>query len=50
MSSEPGVFACGDARSGPVAGGTGDREDSECARGFDQYLMGHTDVPASPML
>jgi len=23
-------------------------EGRECARGVDQYLMGHTDLPASP--
>ena len=50
MSSEPGVFACGDARRGQSLVVWAIWEGRECARGVDQYLMGHTDLPASPQL
>jgi glutamate synthase (NADPH/NADH) small chain len=50
MSSQPGVFACGDARRGQSLVVWAIWEGRECARGVDQYLMGRTDLPASPML
>ena len=50
MSSEPGVFACGDARRGQSLVVWAIWEGRECARGVDQFLMGHTDLPASPQL
>jgi len=50
MSSRPGVFACGDARRGQSLVVWAIWEGRECARGVDQFLMGHTDLPASPML
>jgi glutamate synthase (NADPH/NADH) small chain len=48
MSSVPGVFACGDARRGQSLVVWAIWEGRECARGVDQYLMGRTDLPASP--
>jgi glutamate synthase (NADPH/NADH) small chain len=50
MASEPGVFACGDARRGQSLVVWAIWEGRECARGVDQFLMGHTDLPASPQL
>jgi glutamate synthase (NADPH/NADH) small chain len=50
MSSVPGVFACGDARRGQSLVVWAIWEGRECARGVDQYLMGRSDLPASPML
>jgi glutamate synthase (NADPH) small chain len=50
MSSVPGVFACGDARRGQSLVVWAIWEGRECARGVDQYLMGRTDLPASPQL
>jgi glutamate synthase (NADPH/NADH) small chain len=50
MSSVPGVFACGDARRGQSLVVWAIWEGRECARGVDQFLMGHTDLPASPQL
>jgi glutamate synthase (NADPH/NADH) small chain len=50
MASEPGVFACGDARRGQSLVVWAIWEGRECARGVDEYLMGHTDLPASPLL
>jgi glutamate synthase (NADPH/NADH) small chain len=50
MSSEPGVFACGDAHRGQSLVVWAIWEGRECARGVDEYLMGHTDLPASPQL
>ena len=50
MSSEPGVFACGDARRGQSLVVWAIGEGRECARGVDQHLMGHTDLPASPQM
>ena len=50
MASEPGVFACGDSRRGQSLVVWAIWEGRECARGVDQFLMGHTDLPASPML
>ena len=48
MSSVPGVFASGDMRRGQSLVVWAIWEGRECARGVDQYLMGHTDLPASP--
>ena len=50
LSSVPGVFACGDARRGQSLVVWAIWEGRECARGVDQYLMGRTDLPASPQL
>jgi glutamate synthase (NADPH/NADH) small chain len=50
MASVPGVFACGDARRGQSLVVWAIWEGRECARGVDQFLMGRTDLPASPML
>jgi glutamate synthase (NADPH/NADH) small chain len=50
MTGTPGVFACGDARRGQSLVVWAIWEGRECARGVDQFLMGHTDLPASPML
>jgi len=49
MTSRRGVFACGDARRGQSLIVWAIWEGRECARGVDQFLMGHTDLPASPM-
>ena len=49
MTSRTGVFACGDARRGQSLVVWAIWEGRECARGVDQFLMGHTDLPASPM-
>jgi glutamate synthase (NADPH/NADH) small chain len=48
MSTVPGVFACGDMRRGQSLVVWAIWEGRECARGVDAYLMGHTDLPASP--
>ena len=48
MSSEPGVFACGDARRGQSLVVWAIWEGREAARGIDRYLMGETSLPASP--
>jgi glutamate synthase (NADPH) small chain len=48
MSSVPGVFSSGDMRRGQSLVVWAIWEGRECARGVDQYLMGHTDLPASP--
>ncbi len=48
MSSVPGVFSCGDMRRGQSLVVWAIWEGRECARGVDGYLMGHTDLPASP--
>jgi glutamate synthase (NADPH) small chain len=48
QSSVPGVFACGDMRRGQSLVVWAIWEGRECARGVDRYLMGHTDLPASP--
>jgi glutamate synthase (NADPH/NADH) small chain len=48
MTTAPGVFACGDMRRGQSLVVWAIWEGRECARGVDQFLMGHTDLPASP--
>ena len=48
MSSVPGVFASGDMRRGQSLVVWAIWEGRECARGVDAYLMGSTDLPASP--
>ena len=48
MSTVPGVFACGDLRRGQSLVVWAIWEGRECARGVDAFLMGHTDLPASP--
>ncbi|MGD9763691.1 MAG: glutamate synthase subunit beta [Candidatus Binatia bacterium] len=47
-TSERGVFACGDARRGQSLVVWAIWEGRECARGVDKFLMGRTDLPASP--
>jgi len=48
QATAPGVFACGDMRRGQSLVVWAIWEGRECARGVDAYLMGHTDLPASP--
>jgi glutamate synthase (NADPH/NADH) small chain len=48
-SSVPGVFACGDARRGQSLVVWAIWEGREAARGVDKYLMGETELPASPL-
>jgi glutamate synthase (NADPH/NADH) small chain len=48
MTSVGGVFACGDMRRGQSLVVWAIWEGRECARGVDKFLMGHTDLPASP--
>jgi glutamate synthase (NADPH/NADH) small chain len=48
MTSVPGVFSCGDMRRGQSLVVWAIWEGRECARGVDQFLMGHTDLRASP--
>jgi len=50
MSTVPGVFACGDLRRGQSLVVWAIWEGRECARGVDRFLMGRTDLPASPQL
>jgi glutamate synthase (NADPH) small chain len=50
-TSEPGVFACGDARIGQSLVVTAIAEGRRCARVIDRYLggSGETRVPASAL-
>ncbi|MCK6555534.1 glutamate synthase subunit beta [Candidatus Binatia bacterium] len=48
QTTVPGVFACGDMRRGQSLVVWAIWEGRECARGVDTYLMGRTDLPASP--
>ncbi|HYD49130.1 MAG TPA: glutamate synthase subunit beta [Terriglobales bacterium] len=48
MTTVPGVFSCGDMRRGQSLVVWAIWEGRECARGVDRFLMGHTDLPASP--
>jgi glutamate synthase (NADPH/NADH) small chain len=50
QTTDPGVFACGDARRGQSLVVWAIWEGRECARGVDAYLMGSTWLPASPEL
>ncbi|MCW5890011.1 MAG: glutamate synthase subunit beta [bacterium] len=50
QTSVPGVFACGDARRGQSLVVWAIWEGREAARGVDAYLMGETQLPASPDL
>ncbi len=49
MSSVPGVFACGDLRRGQSLVVWAIWEGREAARGVDEYLMGESHIPSSPM-
>ena len=49
QTSVPGVFACGDTRRGQSLVVWAIWEGREAARGVDAYLMGATELPASPM-
>ena len=46
MTSEPGVFACGDMGRGQSLIVWAIAEGRSCAAGVDAYLMGSTDLPA----
>ncbi|GBD26068.1 Glutamate synthase [NADPH] small chain [bacterium HR30] len=48
MTSVPGVFSCGDMRRGQSLVVWAIWEGRECARGVDAYLMGRTDLKATP--
>jgi glutamate synthase (NADPH/NADH) small chain len=48
MTNVSGVFSCGDMRRGQSLVVWAIWEGRECARGVDAFLMGHTDLPASP--
>jgi glutamate synthase (NADPH) small chain len=47
-TSLPGVFSCGDMRRGQSLVVWAIWEGRECARGVDAFLMGHSDLLASP--
>jgi glutamate synthase (NADPH/NADH) small chain len=49
MTSEPGVFTCGDMQRGQSLIVWAIAEGRSCARGVDRYLMGRSDLPA-PLL
>jgi glutamate synthase (NADPH) small chain len=46
MTSEPGVFTCGDMQRGQSLIVWAIAEGRSCARGVDTYLMGKSDLPA----
>ena len=46
-TSQPGIFACGDARRGQSLVVWAIAEGREAARAIDLHLMGYTDLPAS---
>jgi glutamate synthase (NADPH/NADH) small chain len=46
----PGVFACGDLRRGQSLVVWAIWEGREAARGVDEFLRGHTDLPTSPLM
>jgi glutamate synthase (NADPH/NADH) small chain len=46
MTSEPGVFTCGDMQRGQSLIVWAIAEGRSCARGVDRYLMGKSDLPA----
>jgi len=46
MTSVPGVFTCGDMQRGQSLIVWAIAEGRSCARGVDEYLMGHSDLPA----
>jgi glutamate synthase (NADPH/NADH) small chain len=48
MTSVPGVFSCGDMRRGQSLVVWAIWEGRECAAAVDRFLMGHTDLSASP--
>ena len=48
MTNVTGVFSCGDMRRGQSLVVWAIWEGRECARAVDQFLMGHTDLKASP--
>ena len=48
MTNVAGVFSCGDMRRGQSLVVWAIWEGRECARAVDQFLMGHTDLKASP--
>jgi glutamate synthase (NADPH/NADH) small chain len=48
MTTVPGVFACGDLRRGQSLVVWAIWEGRECALGVDRFLMGRTDLLASP--
>ena len=45
MASEPGVFACGDARRGQSLVVWAIREGRQCAHSVDKMLMGESKLP-----
>ena len=49
-TSVSGVFSCGDARRGQSLVVWAIWEGREAARGVDEFLMGQTFLPASPMV
>jgi glutamate synthase (NADPH/NADH) small chain len=46
MTSEPGVFTCGDMQRGQSLIVWAIAEGRSCARGVDRYLMGASELPA----
>ncbi|MBI3782669.1 MAG: glutamate synthase subunit beta [Deltaproteobacteria bacterium] len=48
LTNVPGVFSCGDMRRGQSLVVWAIWEGRECARAVDSFLMGHSDLKASP--